>query len=98
MHCLITATDKNLRVSWVDSNMLSRMQDLDRRSLLIAFGVASVTRLASAQAENVRRVAIAKPNENRFTYKSFDFYLTPACKVTGEDSGDTISLMELTVP
>jgi len=71
---------------------------LDRRSLLFAFGVASVSQLLPAQLNTARKVATAKPNENRFRYQKFDVYLTPACKVTSEDSAGTISLMELTIP
>src|SRR6266536_3148885 len=74
------------------------MPKLDRRSLLFAFGVVSVTQLVPAQSGNARRVATAKPNENRYKYQKFDLYLTPACKITSEDSAGTISVMELTVP
>jgi quercetin 2,3-dioxygenase len=74
------------------------MPKLDRRSLLFAFGVATVTRFVTAQSPNVRRVATAKPNENRFQYQRFDLHLTPACKVTSQDSNGVISFMELTAP
>jgi quercetin dioxygenase-like cupin family protein len=52
--------------------------------------------LLPAQVNSARRVATAKPNENRFRYQNFELHLTPACKVTSEDSAGTISLMELT--
>ena len=82
----------------LSNDHLFRDGEIISTPLLFAFGVASVSRLLPAQVNSARRVASAKPNENRFRYQKFELYLTPACKVTSEDSADTISLMELTIP
>jgi quercetin dioxygenase-like cupin family protein len=73
------------------------MPELNRRSLLYAFGIASLTPLLSAETASSRRVAVAKPGENRYKYANFQAQLTPPCTVTSEDSAGGISVFEMTV-
>ena len=70
------------------------MPEIDRRSLLCAFGIASLTPLLSAQT-TPRRIAVAKPGESR--YKFTHPQLTPVCMITGQDSAGTISMFEFTI-
>jgi hypothetical protein len=43
------------------------MLEIDRRSLLYAFGIASLTPLLSAQTA-ARQVAVSKPGESRYKF------------------------------
>ena len=52
---------KNLRCT------LPATMDIDRRSLLYAFGIGSLTPLISAQSP-LRKVAVAKPGESRYKF------------------------------
>ena len=70
------------------------MPDLDRRSLLYAFGIASLTPLLSAQTAT-RRVAVAKPGESRYKFTHTQF--TPLCMITGQDTARTISMFEFII-
>lgn len=73
------------------------MPELNRRSLLYAFGIASLTPLLSTETANTRRVAVAKPGENRYQHANFQSQLTWLCKVTSADSAGGISVFEMTV-
>jgi quercetin dioxygenase-like cupin family protein len=70
------------------------MPEIDRRSLLYAFGIVSLTPLVSAQTAT-RRVAVAKLGESR--YKFTHPQLNPLCMITGQDSAGTISMFEFTI-
>ena len=70
------------------------MTEIDRRSLLYAFGIASLTPLLSRQT-TARRVAVAKPGESR--YKFTHPHLNPLCMITGQDSAGTISMFEFII-
>ncbi|SRR5229473_3402245 len=71
------------------------MLEIDRRSLLYAFGIASLTPLLSGQT-TTRRVAVAKPGERR--YKFTHPHLNPLCMITGQDSAGPISMFEFIMP
>jgi len=74
--------------------MLSN-RGVDRRSLLYAFGIASVSSILPAQVAVGKKVAIAKPGESRFPFTTeLQGRLTP-CKLTGEDSGGVLTAFEL---
>jgi quercetin dioxygenase-like cupin family protein len=71
------------------------MSQINRRSLLYAFGIASVTPLLSAETINPRSVVVAKPGESR--YKFTHPKMSPLCMVTGQDTGGTISMFEFII-
>jgi quercetin dioxygenase-like cupin family protein len=73
------------------------MQKLDRRTLLYAFGVLSVTHLIPAQAEAANRVTQAKTGESRFPFASPQQAKLSPCKLTAQDSGGACSAFELAV-
>jgi quercetin dioxygenase-like cupin family protein len=70
------------------------MPEMDRRSLLYAFGIASLTPLLAAQTTG-RRVTVAKPGESR--YKFTHPQLNPLCMITGQDSAGAISMFEFII-
>jgi quercetin dioxygenase-like cupin family protein len=71
------------------------MANIDRRTLLYLFGIASVSPLLPAQTAVTGKVAVAKPGESRFLFSnSQQAKLTP-CKLTSEDSAGTLSAFEL---
>jgi mannose-6-phosphate isomerase-like protein (cupin superfamily) len=72
------------------------MSGIDRRTLLYAFGIASVssmmpTRAAAAAA----RVAVAKPGENRFAFATEAQAKASPCKVSSDDSTGICTIFEL---
>ena len=71
------------------------MSQINRRSLLYAFGIASVTPLLSAETTNPRSAVVAKPGESR--YKFTHPKMSPVCMVTGQDTGGTISMFEFKI-
>lgn len=71
------------------------MTDLNRRSLLYLFGVASVTSLTPLTAAAAGKVCVAKPGESRFTYASKEQTRLGPCKLTSEDTGGALSAFEL---
>jgi quercetin dioxygenase-like cupin family protein len=68
--------------------------DIDRRSLLYTFGIASLTPLISGQSPP-RKVAVAKPGESRYKFTHQEF--APLCMVTAQDSGGIISMFEFII-
>jgi mannose-6-phosphate isomerase-like protein (cupin superfamily) len=74
------------------------MPNINRRTLLYAFGLASVSPLLNAQTAPVRRAAVAKPGESRFPFTSQQMGQSTACKITSDDSGGACSIFELSVP
>jgi len=68
--------------------------EIDRRSLLYALDVASLTPLLSGETA-ARRVAIAKPSESRYKFEHPD--LTPLCMITSQDSAGIISMFEFII-
>jgi quercetin dioxygenase-like cupin family protein len=71
------------------------MPNLDRRTLLIGFGIASVTPLLAWQATPARRVAVCKPGESRFAFASAAQAQTSPCKVSSEDTDGACTVFEL---
>lgn len=74
------------------------MPSINRRTLLYAFGVASVGSLLNAQTVPGRRAVVAKPGENRFPFANQQQAQNTICKITTEDSGGACSIFELGVP
>ncbi len=73
------------------------MQNINRRTLLAAFGVVSFTTLVEAQTKPRRHGVVAKTGENRYPNVRLPSQKTD-CKVTSEDSGGACSIFELGVP
>ncbi len=71
------------------------MPNLDRRTLLYFFGIASVTPLLRAQTPATGKVTIAKPGESRFSFATAQQAKLSPCKLTSEDSGGSCSAFEL---
>src|SRR5215469_4306177 len=77
--------------------MEKAMSQMSRRTLLHAFGIASVAPFRAIPDTETGRVVIVKPDENRFSFGSpRQAWLTP-CKLTSEDSAGTLSIFELNV-
>jgi quercetin dioxygenase-like cupin family protein len=72
------------------------MPNIDRRSLLYLFGIASVTPLLSAQTPATGKVSVAKPGESRFAFATAQQAHLSPCKVTSEDTGGACTAFELT--
>lgn len=70
------------------------MSQIDRRTLLYAFGVTSVSMLG-ARAATAGKVAVAKPGENRFAFGSGAQAKASPCKVSSEDSAGACTVFEL---
>jgi len=71
------------------------MPNVERRTLLYLFGIASVSPLLPAQTAASGKVAVAKPGESRFAFSSARQARLSPCKLTSEDSGGTCSAFEL---
>jgi mannose-6-phosphate isomerase-like protein (cupin superfamily) len=71
------------------------MTTTNRRTLLYAFGLASVSPLLPAQTSAKGKVCVAKPGESRFAFVSVQQAKLSPCKLTSEDSGGTLSAFEL---
>lgn len=71
------------------------MAGLDRRTLLYAFGVASVTTILPRSTSAAGRVALANPGENRFAFASEAQAKATPCKVSSEDSGGACTIFEM---
>jgi mannose-6-phosphate isomerase-like protein (cupin superfamily) len=74
------------------------MPNINRRTLLYAFGIASVSPVLSAQTVATRRVVVAQPGENLFAYSTATQGKFAACKVTSDDSAGGCSIFELVAP
>jgi len=71
------------------------MANIDRRTLLYLFGIASVSPLLPAQTVATGKVSVVNPGESRFAFSNaLQAKLTP-CKLTSEDSAGTLSAFEL---
>ena len=69
---------------------------MDRRTLLYLFGIASVSPLLPAEAQASGKVAVTQPGQSRFRYSTAQQAKLSSCKLTGEDSGGALSAFELT--
>jgi mannose-6-phosphate isomerase-like protein (cupin superfamily) len=71
------------------------MPTINRRNLLYAFGLASVTPLLPAQTAVTGKVSVAKPGESRFSYSTASQAKLSPCKLTSEDTGGALAAFEL---
>jgi mannose-6-phosphate isomerase-like protein (cupin superfamily) len=71
------------------------MSNIDRRTLLYAFGITSVTAMLPARAAAGGKVAVAKPGENRYTFGSAAQAEASPCKVSSDDSAGACTVFEL---
>ena len=71
------------------------MPNIDRRTLLYAFGITSVSSMLPARAAAAGKVAAAKPGVNRFAFGSAAQAKTSRCKVSSEDSAGACTVFEL---
>lgn len=71
------------------------MSNIDRRTLLYAFGIASVSPLIPANALENGKVTVAKPGESLFAYSTASQAKLSPCKLTAEQSGGSCSAFEL---
>lgn len=71
------------------------MPNLDRRTLLYFFGIASVTPLLRAQTPATGKVTVAKPGESRFSFATAQQAKLSPCKLTSEESGGSCTTFEL---
>jgi quercetin dioxygenase-like cupin family protein len=71
------------------------MAEIDRRTLLYTFGIASVSSLLPAQTPVSGKVAVAKPGESRFAFSTAQQAKLSPCKLTSEDSAGACSAFEL---
>jgi quercetin dioxygenase-like cupin family protein len=70
---------------------------IDRRTLLYAFGVASVSSLLPAQMAVAGKVTVAKSGESRFPFSTAQQARLSPCKLTSEDTAGALSAFELSV-
>ena len=70
------------------------MSAMDRRTLLSAFGLASLARVLPT-AQGGGTVAVAKPGENRFSFATSAQAMQSPCKVTSADSAGACTVFEL---
>ena len=71
------------------------MATIDRRTLLYAFGVASVTSILPAHGSTTPKIALCKPGESRFAFASTAQVQASPCKVSSEDTGGACTIFEL---
>ena len=71
------------------------MSNLNRRSLLYAFGLASVTPLLPAQTASTGKVSVAMPGESRFAFSTAAQAKLSPCKLTADDTGGALTAFEL---
>lgn len=70
------------------------MSRVDRRTLLYAFGVASVASALRARVAGPK-VAVAMPGENRFAFASSAQAQASPCKVSSADTAEACTIFEL---
>ena len=71
------------------------MSNIDRRTLLCAFGVASVTTMFPTRGAASAKVAVANPSENRFAFGSAAQAKAIPCKLSSEDTGGACTIFEM---
>jgi hypothetical protein len=67
------------------------MSNVDRRSLLYLFGIASISPLLSAQTAITGKVSVAKLGESRFAFSSPQQTWLTSCKLTSEDTAGSLT-------
>ena len=74
------------------------MPNIDRRTLLYFFGIASVAPLLRGQATApTGKVSFARPGDSRFAFSNAEQTRLSPCKLTSDDSGGSLSAFELNV-
>lgn len=71
------------------------MANIDRRSLLYLFGIASVTSLLPAQTAVTGKVSVVNPGESCFVFSNAQQARLTPCKLTSEESAGALSAFEL---
>ena len=71
------------------------MPHINRRNLLYAFGLASVTPLLPAQTAATGKVSVAMPGESRFAFSTVSQAKLSPCKLTADDTGGALTAFEL---
>ena len=71
------------------------MSKFDRRTLLYAFGVASVGSVLPSRAVAAAKVALCKPGGSRFAFASAAQAQASPCKVSNEDTNGGCTIFEL---
>jgi quercetin dioxygenase-like cupin family protein len=71
------------------------MPTMDRRTLLCAFGIASISPLMPVNAAQLGKVTVAKPGESLFPFSTASQARLSPCKLTSEISGGSCSAFEL---
>ena len=71
------------------------MANIDRRSLLYLFGIASVSPLLPAQTPVTGKVSVVNPGESGFVFSNPQQAKLTPCKLTSEDSAGALSAFEL---
>jgi len=79
----------------ISAYIVPAMANIDRRTLLYLFGIASVSPLLPAQTAAGGKVAVAKPGESRFAFSTAQQAKLSPCKLTSEDSAGVLSAFEL---
>jgi quercetin dioxygenase-like cupin family protein len=70
---------------------------IKRRTLLYAFGILSFRSMLPAETIVRGKVAVSKLDESRFAFSDSQQASLTSCKLTAEDSGGTLSVLELHV-
>jgi quercetin dioxygenase-like cupin family protein len=73
------------------------MANINRRTLLYIFGIASVSPLLPAQTAATGKVSVVKPGESRFAFSNAQQAKITPCKLTSEDSAGALTAFELSV-
>ena len=71
------------------------MHTINRRTLLQAFGLVSVSRALPFPVASPRQVAVAQPGENRFHFAAASQAAQSPCKLTSADSGGAATIFEM---
>ena len=71
------------------------MTQINRRTLLCAFGISSVSSLLPAQTPVGGKVSVAEPGESRFAFSTARQAKLSPCKLTSQDSAGALSAFEL---
>ena len=71
------------------------MSRIDCRTLLYAFGVASITSILPAHAGTAAKVATCKSGESRFAFANPAQAQASPCKVSSEDTNGACTIFEL---
>lgn len=71
------------------------MAEMNRRSLLCAFGVSSVAAVFPVRAVAAGKIAVATTGDNRFAFANTLQAKSTPCKVSNEDTGGACTIFEM---